>query len=113
MMCQFHGSNGNGLGDIWWTDKFFYISIIDSWIQLNCITCCLLCKTVILIDWGNFILYHTIKLNNSKNYYSLDFKLTNFCDFWNYLTFCEKKMCRNHFSLRNVRNKIAGIPAVR
>ena len=28
-MCEFHGSNGNGLGDIWWTDKFFYFSIID------------------------------------------------------------------------------------
>ena len=20
-MCEFHGSNGNGFGDIWWTDK--------------------------------------------------------------------------------------------
>ena len=29
-MCKFHGSNGNGLGDIWWTDKFFYYNgIID------------------------------------------------------------------------------------
>ena len=28
-MCEFRGSNGNGLGDIWWTDKFFYFSIID------------------------------------------------------------------------------------
>ena len=27
-MCEFHGSNGNGLGDIWWTDKSFYFSII-------------------------------------------------------------------------------------
>ena len=23
-MCKFHDSNGNGLGDIWWTDKLFY-----------------------------------------------------------------------------------------
>ena len=29
MMCEFHGSNGNGLGDSWWTDKFFYFRIID------------------------------------------------------------------------------------
>ena len=28
-MCEFHVSNGKGLGDIWWTDKFFYFSIID------------------------------------------------------------------------------------
>ena len=28
-MCEFHDSNGNGLGDIWWTDKFIYFSIID------------------------------------------------------------------------------------
>ena len=28
-MCEFPGSNGNGLGDIWWTDKFLYFSIID------------------------------------------------------------------------------------
>ena len=28
-MCEFHGSNNNGLGDIWWTDKFIYFSIID------------------------------------------------------------------------------------
>ena len=26
-MCEFHGSNGNGLGDIWWTDKLIYFSI--------------------------------------------------------------------------------------
>ena len=29
-MCEFHGSNGNGLGNIWWTDKLIYFSIIDS-----------------------------------------------------------------------------------
>ena len=28
-MCEFHNSNCNGLGDIWWTDKYFYFSIID------------------------------------------------------------------------------------
>ena len=22
-MCEFHDSNGNGFGDIWWTDKSF------------------------------------------------------------------------------------------
>ena len=27
MMCEFHDSNGNSLGDIWWTDKFIYFSI--------------------------------------------------------------------------------------
>ena len=29
-MCEFHDSNGNGLGDIWWTDKFIYFSSIDD-----------------------------------------------------------------------------------
>ena len=29
-MCEFHDSNGNGLGDIWWTDKSSYFSIIDD-----------------------------------------------------------------------------------
>ena len=24
-MCEFHDSNGNGLGDIWWTDKFILV----------------------------------------------------------------------------------------
>ena len=27
-MCEFHDSNGNGLGYIWWTDKVVYFSII-------------------------------------------------------------------------------------
>ena len=26
-MCEFHDSNGNGLGDIWWTNKLIYFSI--------------------------------------------------------------------------------------
>ena len=25
-MCEFHDSNGNGLGDFWWTDKLIYFS---------------------------------------------------------------------------------------
>ena len=29
-MCEFHGSNGNGFGDIWWTDNPIYFSSIDS-----------------------------------------------------------------------------------
>ena len=29
-MFEFHDSNGNGLGDIWWTDKFIYLSSIDG-----------------------------------------------------------------------------------
>ena len=29
-MCEFHNSNSNGLGDIWWTDKFSYFSSIDA-----------------------------------------------------------------------------------
>ena len=28
-MCEFHGSNGNGFGDIWWTDNPIYFSSID------------------------------------------------------------------------------------
>ena len=26
---EFHDSKGNGFGDIWWTDKLIYFSIID------------------------------------------------------------------------------------
>ena len=29
-MCKFHDSYGNGFRDIWWTDKLFYFSSIDS-----------------------------------------------------------------------------------
>ena len=29
MMCEFHDSNGNGFGDIWWADKLTYFSSID------------------------------------------------------------------------------------
>ena len=29
MMCAFHDSNGNGFGDMWWTDKCTYFSSID------------------------------------------------------------------------------------
>ena len=28
-MCEFHGSNGNGFGDIWWTANPIYFSSID------------------------------------------------------------------------------------
>ena len=28
-MCEFHGSNDNGFGDIWWTDNPIYFSSID------------------------------------------------------------------------------------
>ena len=28
-MCEFHGSNSNGFGDIWWTDNPIYFSSID------------------------------------------------------------------------------------
>ena len=26
MMCEFHDSNDNGFGDIWWTDKLIYFN---------------------------------------------------------------------------------------
>ena len=29
-MWEFHDSNGNGLGDMWWTEKFIYFSILDK-----------------------------------------------------------------------------------
>ena len=29
-MCEFHDSNGNGYGDIWWTDKLLCFSSIDG-----------------------------------------------------------------------------------
>ena len=28
--CEFHGSNDNGFGDIWWTGKLIYFSSIDD-----------------------------------------------------------------------------------
>ena len=28
-VCEFHGSNGNGFWDIWWTDNPIYFSSID------------------------------------------------------------------------------------
>ena len=30
-MCEFHGSNANGFGDILWTDNPIYFSSIDGW----------------------------------------------------------------------------------
>ena len=30
MVCKFHGSNGNGFGDSWWTDNPIYFSSIDG-----------------------------------------------------------------------------------
>ena len=32
-MCEFHGSNGNGFGDIWWTDNPIYFSSIDVYMK--------------------------------------------------------------------------------
>ena len=32
-MCEFHDSNGNSLGDIWWTDKLICFSIIDIFLD--------------------------------------------------------------------------------
>ena len=29
-MCEFHDSNCNGFGDMWWTDKCIYFSSIDE-----------------------------------------------------------------------------------
>ena len=29
-MCEFHYSNGNSFGDIWWTDKLIYFRSIDG-----------------------------------------------------------------------------------
>ena len=29
-MCEFYDCNCNGFGDIWWTDKLIYFSIIDG-----------------------------------------------------------------------------------
>ena len=31
-MCEFHDSNCNGLGDMWWTDKCIYFSNIDDYL---------------------------------------------------------------------------------
>ena len=35
-MCEFHGYNGNSLGEIWWTDKLCYFSIIDICLMNTC-----------------------------------------------------------------------------
>ena len=34
-VCEFHGSNGNGFGDIWWTDKLFYFSKLSIYSGLK------------------------------------------------------------------------------
>ena len=39
MMCEFHDSNGNGLGDIWWTDKSSYYRSHDISIHMLYIVC--------------------------------------------------------------------------
>ena len=35
-MCEFHDSNCNGFGDMWWTDKRIYFSSIDVCLSLIC-----------------------------------------------------------------------------
>ena len=35
-MCEFHDCNGNGFGDMWWTDKCTYFSSIDIKLQNEC-----------------------------------------------------------------------------
>ena len=38
MVCEFHDSNGNSFGDIWWTDKLIHFSSIDeSPLLLSCL----------------------------------------------------------------------------
>ena len=34
-MCEFYGCNGNGFGDIWWTDNPIYFSSIDMPYECN------------------------------------------------------------------------------
>ena len=33
-MCEFHDSNCNGFGEMWWTDKCIYFSSIDVCMEL-------------------------------------------------------------------------------
>ena len=35
-MCEFHDCNGNGLRDIWWTDKCMHFSSIDCMAFVSC-----------------------------------------------------------------------------
>ena len=34
-MCEFHGSNGNGFGDIWWTDNPINFSSMNVSIMMS------------------------------------------------------------------------------
>ena len=34
-MCEFHDSNCNGLGDMWWTDRFSIIDEVRQSVQLT------------------------------------------------------------------------------
>ena len=34
-MSEFHGSNGNGFGDIWWTDNPIYFSSMNVSIMMS------------------------------------------------------------------------------
>ena len=36
MMCEFHDSNCNGFGDMWWTDKCTYFSSIVGQMRRSC-----------------------------------------------------------------------------
>ena len=49
-MCEFHSSNGNGFGDIWWTDNPIYFSSIDV----------MICGHIILRIITKYIAYYHI-----------------------------------------------------
>ena len=49
-MCEFHDFNSNALGDIWWTDKFIYFSIIDR----GLVGCGLSSSTSWTLNWLMF-----------------------------------------------------------
>ena len=54
-MCEFHGSNGNGFGDIWWTDNPIYFSSIDI-VQEASVTNNKHCEFAHLLDYFIHIL---------------------------------------------------------
>ena len=81
MMCEFHNSKSNGLGDIWWTDKCSYFSSIDDFLfgMLNGLMQfgrpelqCTLLKKIIRLHWPNELKCYyrptaSLQLNNKRN----------------------------------------------
>ena len=51
-MCEFHGSNSNGFGDIWWTDNPIYFSSKDCYSVFRKVANIHSFGALVTIQWG-------------------------------------------------------------